>query len=167
MGAGKTTIGKQLAMKLGVQFVDLDLFIENRYRKRVGEIFAEKGEDAFREMERRALLEVSQFEDVIISTGGGAPCFFDNMEVMNNLGQTIYLKVPVDELASRLTVYKYSRPLIQGKTPEEIKQYVAESLDKREVCYNQAAIIFNVTKSLSTQQEVDTVVENLIKVINE
>jgi shikimate kinase len=167
MGAGKTTVGKRLAQKMGLQFIDLDLFIENRYRKKIGEIFAEKGETAFREMERRALLEVSQFEDVIISTGGGAPCFFDNMAVMNNLGKTIYLKVPLNELVTRLTVYKHSRPLIQGKDPEEMKQFIADSLDKREVWYNQASIIFDVTKSLSTPQEVDFMVDSLIKIIDE
>jgi shikimate kinase len=83
MGSGKTTLGKQLAKKLNLQFVDMDLFIENRYHKSISEIFKEKGEDGFREIERRTLQEIAGFENVIISTGGGLPCFFDNMDLMN------------------------------------------------------------------------------------
>ena len=83
MGAGKTTVGKELAKLAGLSFIDLDYYIEGRYHKAVSQIFAERGEEAFREIERNMLHEVAEFEDVLISTGGGAPCFFDNMEFMN------------------------------------------------------------------------------------
>lgn len=160
MGAGKTTVGKHLAQRLNLQFVDLDLFIENRYRKRIGELFAEKGENSFREMERKTLLEVSQFEDVIISTGGGTPCFFDNMSIMNELGETVYLKWSVEDLITRLTVYKCNRPLLKGKNKEEMKRFVVESLAKREPFYNRAAIIFDVAQ-LTTTRDIDSVVNEL------
>ncbi|GHT01403.1 shikimate kinase [Bacteroidia bacterium] len=144
MGAGKTTIGKQLASAFGLQFIDLDLFIENRYHKKVSELFAEKGENGFREIEKKALHEVSEFEDVVISTGGGTPCFFDNMQVMNAIGQTVYLKIPPEELAARLikNSHKGSRPLLNNKTDEEIKQYVRDNLALRELFYNQSTEIF-------------------------
>ncbi len=87
MGAGKTTVGKVLSRQLELSFIDLDHYIEGRYHKTVGQLFAEKGEDVFRDIERRMLREVAAFEDVLVSTGGGAPCFFDNMEFMIGAGQ--------------------------------------------------------------------------------
>jgi shikimate kinase len=88
MGCGKSTIGRKIGDLLGICFIDLDKYIEERYFKTVPAIFAEEGECRFREKERRSLLEVSQFEDVVVGTGGGTPCFFDNMEVMNDNGVT-------------------------------------------------------------------------------
>jgi shikimate kinase len=167
MGAGKTTVGKHLARKLNLQFIDLDLFIESRYRKRISEIFAERGEEHFREIERKALLEVSQFENVIISTGGGTPCFFDNLTVMNESGKTIYLKVSIDELTARLTAGKHNRPLVERKGKEEMKPFIAESLARREPFYIRASVVFDVTK-LATIQDIDYVVNELTnKLIDE
>ncbi len=79
MGAGKTTIGKRLAAKMDLQFIDLDIFIENRYHKTIRELFEEKGEADFREIEKKTLAEISQFENIVVSTGGGTPCFDDNI----------------------------------------------------------------------------------------
>jgi shikimate kinase len=160
MGSGKTTIGKKLTKKLNLQFIDLDAFIENRYRKSVEEIFAEKGEAVFREMEQKALHEVAQFENVVISTGGGTPCFFDNMTFMNKIGTTIYLKVSIDELARRLNGSKEKRPLIKGKNQENLKTFIANNLEKREVFYNQASYTFEV-EQLETQKDLDSIVEHL------
>lgn len=92
MGAGKTTIGKALAKDLGVMFYDLDWYIESRMRKTVKQIFDEAGEDGFRQIEHNMLHEVAEFENVVLSCGGGTPCFFDNMEYMNQCGETVYLK---------------------------------------------------------------------------
>src|SRR5690554_4257405 len=92
MGSGKTTVGKKLAKSLSLSFIDLDAFIESKYRKTIAEIFAEKGEDGFRKIESKALSEVALIEDVVISTGGGAPCFYNNMELMNKTGTTVIYK---------------------------------------------------------------------------
>jgi shikimate kinase len=162
MGSGKTTIGKKLSKELHLQFIDLDAFIENRYRKSVGEIFAEKGEAAFREIERKTLEEVAQFENVVISTGGGTPCFFNNMAVMNEAGTTIHIKVSVDELARRLSLSKDKRPLIKGKTPEELKLFITDNLEKRKSFYNQADYVFDA-EQLETKNDVDAVVQRLTK----
>ena len=111
MGAGKTTVGRALSKRTGLSFIDLDYYIEGRYRKTVSQIFAENGEEGFRKIERNLLHEVAAFEDVLVSTGGGTPCFFDNMDYMNACGATIYLKVSVEELARRLEVCKRTRPV--------------------------------------------------------
>jgi shikimate kinase len=166
MGAGKTTIGKLLAKKMNLQFIDVDLFIENRYRKSITAIFEEKGEDGFREMERRTLLEIAGFENIIISTGGGLPCFFDNMDVMNNSGTTIYIKASVAELVKRLNSGKQNRPLIKDKTPEELHEFVALNLKKREAFYNKATLVFEMDDHFS-QKSIDLNVENLITCLSE
>lgn len=160
MGSGKTTIGKQLAKNLNLQFVDLDLFIENRYRKSISTIFKEKGEEGFREIERKALQEVAGFEDVIISTGGGLPCFFNNIHLMNQTGTTIYLKVSVEELTKRLNVCKHNRPLISDKTLEELKDFIELNLNKREEFYNKASLVFDA-EGLTTKEDINTIVNRL------
>ena len=93
MGAGKTTLGKAFAREMNVPFIDLDWYIEERFHKSIRELFTERGEASFRELERNMLHEVGEFEDVVVSTGGGTPCFFDNMEYMNGCGQTVFLDV--------------------------------------------------------------------------
>ncbi|MCD7721363.1 MAG: shikimate kinase [Prevotellaceae bacterium] len=145
MGAGKTTIGRQLAKALGVQFYDLDWYIELRYHRRVAEIFQERGEEGFRDLEQRMLHEVAEFEDVVISCGGGTPCFYDNMDYMNRQGETVYLKAPADVLAAHLKMGKTERPLIKGKTPEELQAYITESLAGREPFYSKAKHTFDVS----------------------
>ncbi len=145
MGAGKTTVGRQLAMNLGLQFYDLDWYIEMRYHTRVADIFAEKGEEGFREIERNMLHEVAEFEDVVVSCGGGTPCFFDNMEYMNSLADTVYLKATPEVLAMHLRMGKVERPLIKGKSDEELLAYIKESLAKREPFYTQAKHVLDVS----------------------
>ena len=97
MAAGKTTLGKALAKELGLQFIDLDHYIECRYHSTVSQLFADRGEEAFRQIERNMLHEVAEFEDVVISTGGGTPCFFDNIEYMNQQGITVSVQRAVPE----------------------------------------------------------------------
>ncbi len=145
MGAGKTTVGKALAAELGIQFYDLDWYITMRYRKSVSEIFAERGEEGFRDMERRMLHECAEFEDVVVSCGGGTPCFFDNMDYMNSLADTIYLKAEPEVLAKHLKMGKGKRPLIEGKTPEELEAYIHETLLVREPYYNKAKHTLDVS----------------------
>jgi len=164
MGSGKTTVGKQLAKKLNLQFIDMDMFIENRYHKSISAIFEEKGEDCFREIERKALHEIIDFENIVISTGGGLPCFFDNMDVMNQVGTTIYLKVSVEELANRLRTGKQQRPLIKDKNPEEMKDFITVNLAKREEFYNQATYIFETDDLFSSENfraKIERLIENI------
>ena len=123
MGAGKTTLGKAFARKLNVPFIDLDWYIEERFHKTVGELFTERGEAGFRELERNMLHEVAEFENVVISTGRGAPCFYDNMEFMNRTGKTVFLNVHPDVLFRRLRIAKQQRPILQGKEDDELMEY--------------------------------------------
>ena len=160
MGAGKTTVGRLMAKKLNCPFIDVDCFIENRYHKTVSKIFEEKGEAGFREIEHRALQEISSYENVVVSTGGGLPCFFDNMDLMNQTGITIYLKDNIDELTNRLICNKQNRPLIKGKNPEELQEFIETTLEKREPFYNKAKYVFDV-KKCSTKQDMNQWVEEL------
>lgn len=139
MGCGKSTVGKFVAEKLGYTFLDLDGFIEEKYHKKVADIFAELGQDRFRDIERAALLEASTFEKVVIATGGGAPCFFDNIEVMNNTGLTIYIYMSVDQLTARLEKSRPGkRPLIEGKTGAELRAFIESGLALRAPFYAKA-----------------------------
>ena len=144
MGAGKTTLGKSLARHLGLEFIDLDWYIENRFHQSVSQLFATRGEEGFRKIEQNMLHEVAEFEDVVISAGGGTPCFFDNMEYMNQQGLTVYLKATPEILRTHLRMGKQKRPLIAQKNDEELDIFIRESLDKREPYYNQAHLIFDI-----------------------
>lgn len=144
MGAGKTTLGKSLARHLGLEFIDLDWYIENRFHQSVSQLFATRGEEGFRKIEQNMLHEVAEFEDVVISAGGGTPCFFDNMEYMNQQGLTVYLKATPEILRTHLRMGKQKRPLIAQKNDEELDIFIRESLNKRESYYNQARLIFDI-----------------------
>ncbi len=145
MGAGKTTIGKALAKELNIQFYDLDWYIESRMRKKVSQIFAERGEEGFRQIEHNMLHEVAEFEDVIVSCGGGTPCFFDNMDYMNGQGQVVYLKALPEVLYDHLMMGKGDRPLIKGKSPEELLAFIREQLEYREPFYSKARYTLDVS----------------------
>lgn len=144
MGCGKSTLGRKLADHSGMQFIDMDNYIEMRNCKTVPQIFEEEGEDAFRIIERKALEELSEFNNVIIATGGGAPCFFDNINLMNQTGKTIYLNIDPDILAERLIKSKSDRPLIRGKSKKELIEFINTSLEKRNKFYKQAQ--FQITQ---------------------
>lgn len=145
MGAGKTTIGKALAKELNVQFYDLDWYITSRMRKTVAQIFDERGEEGFREIEKNMLHEVAEFEDVIISCGGGTPCFFDNIDYMNQQGQVIYLRCEPQVLQKHLMMGKTERPLLKDKSPEQLIDYITEHLKEREPYYNKARYTLDVS----------------------
>lgn len=164
MGAGKTTVGKVLSGRLGLSFIDLDLYVEGRFHKTIPQLFAERGEEGFRELERRMLHEVATFEDVLISCGGGTPCFFDNMDFMNRAGQTVYLKVSVDELAKRLECCKISRPVLEGRTGDALRAFIAESLGWRAPFYEKASVVFNA-EEMMTEQEIRQITDTLIEIL--
>ena len=144
MGAGKTTVGKSLSKELDIPFYDLDWYIESRRHKTVPQIFAEVGEAGFREIERNMLHEVAEFEDVIISCGGGTPCFFDNMDYLNQQGQVVYLQASPEVLYNHLLMGKTERPLLKGKNKEELLTFIKEQLQQREPFYSKAQYCVNV-----------------------
>lgn len=157
MAAGKTTLGKALARDLGLQFIDLDHYIENRYHSTVSQLFADRGEEGFRQIERNMLHEVTEFEDVIIATGGGTPCFYDNMEYMNSKGITVFLQASADVIYTRLTIARVQRPLVKGKTADELRQYIADMLEMRSPYYTRAHHTFCADYLENTQQVSDSV----------
>ena len=160
MGAGKTTLGKAFARAMGLTFVDLDWYIEERYHKTVSQIFAERGEDGFRDLEKRMLHEASDFENVVISVGGGTPCFFDNMDYMNQVGETVFLDVDNQVLFRRLKVAKQQRPLLANKTDEELMAFIQEALEKRLPHYTKAKHVFN-GELLENRHQIQQSVERL------
>lgn len=144
MGAGKTTIGKALAEELGVPFYDLDWYIETRMRRTIKQIFDEKGEEGFRKIEHNMLHEVAEFENVVVSCGGGTPCFYDNMDYMNSKAQVVYLKAAPEVLYAHLQMGRRVRPLLLGKTAEEVKAFIVEQLALREPFYSKARYTLDV-----------------------
>ena len=144
MGSGKTTVGKALSKETGMMFYDLDWYIESRMRKTVSQIFAERGEEGFRQIEYNMLHEVAEFEDVIISCGGGTPCFFDNIDYLNQQGDVVYLKATPETLYKHLMMAKVERPLLKNKSPEELIAYITEHLKERSPFYEKARYSLDV-----------------------
>jgi len=139
MGVGKTTNGKKLAQALKSSFVDLDELFVEREGISITDYFKAHGEDNFRLKEREILQQLTTLEPAVIATGGGAPCFFDNMEWMNNNGITIYLQIPATALAQRLAASKrHKRPLIQHLNEEEIFDFINEKMLHRHPFYTKA-----------------------------
>lgn len=165
MGAGKTTLGKAMAKELGLQFCDLDWFIEERFHKTIPQIFESRGEEGFREIERNILHEVGEFEDIIISCGGGTPCFYDNIDFMNSKAQTVYLKAAPETLFAHLKMSKTERPLLKNKSDEELIQFIRDSLEKREPYYKRANYIFDVSL-LNTYDKIKDHVHLIQKLLN-
>lgn len=162
MGAGKTTIGRVLARKLQLEFFDLDWYVESRYRMKIPQIFAERGESGFRELERLMLHEVAEMEDVVISCGGGTPCFFDNMDYINQQSESFYLKAEPEALKAHLLMGKSQRPLIQGKSPEELISFIKESLQTREPFYSQAKHTIPI-EVIHTKEQINFYVERIVE----
>jgi len=138
MCAGKSTYARRLANELHLRFIDLDIEIERRTGCEIRDLFNNLGEDAFRQFEREALLETLNVDDVVVSCGGGTPCFFDNMELMNKNGITRYLKTPLDTLIHRLNIERQGRPVLANVSGEELPKIVEQQLNEREKFYSQA-----------------------------
>jgi shikimate kinase len=141
MASGKSTLGKKLAKKLNFEFVDSDKEIEENTGKTIAAIFHDQGENYFRELENQFIKSLRDKSKIVLSTGGGLPCFHDNMNLLNDFGDTIYLKLSSNELSKRILNSKTERPLAKGKSPEELKFFVNKLLNQRENFYSQAKYI--------------------------
>ena len=141
MGSGKTTAGKKLASALDWSFIDLDKKIEEETGKTIPEIFSSDGEDYFRKLENGILKNIEYQSNTVISTGGGTPCYNDNMDYMLNTGLTLYLKLTPGELKSRLSHSKGSRPLIKDIDKQKLQSFIENKLADREKWYNRSDII--------------------------
>jgi len=145
MGCGKSTVGRNLARALNWKFIDLDTFIQEKEQRSISEIFSRDGEEAFRLLEKKAVQEVASIEQVVVATGGGAPCYHNNLELMKQTGLTIYLKLTPKELTNRLLPARKTRPLIANKTDEELFSFIEEKLAEREPFYCKASIVADAT----------------------
>ena len=141
MGCGKSTVGKKLARKLNFKFIDIDAEIEKAKRISIADIFQQEGEKAFRNLERDFLIATFTLDNIVVSCGGGLPCFFDNLSLINSYGKSVYIKMSPKSLHNRLVQAKISRPLLQNKTDEELLIYIEETLVLREVFYNKAQFV--------------------------
>jgi shikimate kinase len=143
MGSGKSTTGKKLASHLKWTFIDLDEKIENITGMKIRDIFSEKGEAFFRRTESEALQGMASESNVVISTGGGTPCFGDNMDFMLRTGLTVYLRMTPARLKSRLADSSDHRPLLKDIGKEDLEEYIAGKLSEREKWYSRAEIIID------------------------
>ncbi|MDB5258498.1 MAG: aroK [Chitinophagaceae bacterium] len=143
-GSGKTTLGKQLAKQIHYVFSDLDEAIVKAHHSTIEEIFLNEGEATFRTYESQCLQAYSKHENIIVSTGGGAPCFHNNMKWMNETGVSIFLNPPLTELAKRLSVSDNShRPMLKGKDENDLLSFLEAKFKERSLFYGQSKIIID------------------------
>lgn len=154
-GSGKSTAGKKLAARLGLQFIDLDKYIENKTGQKISVIFQEKGEAAFRQIEHECLKEiVTEKTNILVATGGGAPCFHNNMELINSAGISIYVEMPAAVLRSRLMQGNNERPLFSGLSSAQILEKLNSLINERDRYYSSAHITVH-----GTNLDVDSLAE--------
>lgn len=157
MGCGKSTVGKKLANKLKYTFIDTDSAIENMTGKSVAAIFSEEGEAAFRLLENSVLKSLVLRSNTVISTGGGTPCFYDNIDLMNSRGLTIYIRMHPESLATRILESKTERPLLKRIPEADLPAYIQNHLNQRERFYNKAQHIVK-----GENLKIETLVELII-----
>jgi shikimate kinase len=139
MASGKSSVGKKLSKKIGLPFIDLDSYIEKKFDSTIRSIMYNEGMEKFREIEKESLdTIINENEDVVVSAGGGTPFYFDNMKRMTDEGVTVYLEVDIPTLVDRLMHAKQDRPLIWGKSREDLTIYANDLFGKREKHYQQA-----------------------------
>ncbi len=146
MGSGKSTLGKRLARKLNFSFIDLDEEIERKENRLIRKIFEHEGEEYFRKIEAECLRGLLERDDLVVSTGGGTPCFHGNMEWMNQEGTTIYLMLSPAALVTRLSGRTTFRPLLKGMKEGEMLPFIMSRLKDREVFYKKSRIIIDGLK---------------------
>lgn len=161
MACGKTTFGRALAHATGREFIDLDFYIEQRFRHTINEIFEGKGETEFRRMETAMLREVGEFENVIISCGGGTPCYNDNMGYMLANGDVIWLQASAERICGRLNANSSRRPLMKGKDADEIRVAVETGLAMRDAHYRRANI-HHTGENLEDRRQIDDTISDFL-----
>lgn len=162
MGSGKTTLGRGVEARAHIAFIDLDQYIEERYGKSIKDIFKERGEDGFRLIERDCIRELSLKKDILVACGGGTPCFFDNMEIMNRRGTTVWLDASVDILHARLKEGRSQRPLIADFDDDELRGFIVKSLEKRNPFYSRATHRF-CADNLDTIADLEASIDRFVK----
>jgi shikimate kinase len=162
MASGKSVVAKKLANQISIPAIELDEMIEKKCKMSIEELFSSKGELFFRKEEHQLFLSLLNNEsDLVISTGGGTPCYFNNYEFLNGENVvSIYLKASIDTLHSRLLKGKQKRPLIANLNDDEIKEFIAKHLFDRSFYYNQATFKINV--DAKTIDEIVTEIEKLL-----
>lgn len=162
MGCGKSSLGRKIAARTGFDFIDMDRQIEQRYGTSVSEIFAAKGQAWFRDEERQTLLEFEDLSaDTIVATGGGAPCFGDNMQTMKRIGKTVYLKMSPEKIVGRLSPRgREKRPIIRGMNDEQLLCFIKENLPQREQYYNDCSVVIDCD-ALSDNSVIDYIVQEI------
>ena len=142
MGAGKSGVAKRLAARIGWQSCDTDSMFEEKYRITINDFFAKYGQDLFRKLESEILHSTAQMDNVVVATGGGTPCFFDNMDFMNNNGLTVFLSMSAKSAAIRLSQTRKKRPLTKGLSGDELLHFVEQQYEQRLPFYTQAQMTF-------------------------
>ncbi len=165
MGAGKTTLGKALANYLSYEFIDLDWYIEDKIGQSIPSFFVDFGEAAFREIEHKSLVDLLEKERVIIATGGGAPCYFNNMDLMLKSGIVVFLEASQEILFTRLKDTLHLRPVLRSKTEDELRTFIASSLANRAEYYNRATYVIN-TNHLESEEEIRQTINVFLKTLN-
>lgn len=145
MGCGKSTVGRDLARLLNYEFVDMDDYIVDKQGQSIADIFDTYGESFFRGIEKDTIAALCKQENTVVGTGGGAPCFFDNMEVINRHAVSVYLQLTPDEFVRRVYNPNTERPLLRGKNKEQLSNYYTEMLAKRAPFYQKASVIVDAT----------------------
>lgn len=162
MACGKTTLGRALAKKLNREFIDLDFYIEQRFRTTISEIFEKKGESYFRKLETNMLQEVGEMQDVIVACGGGTPCFNGNMDYMLSHGETLFLEASEERILQRLLINRERRPLMATKTETEVALEIKRGLSARMAYYNRAKIR-HCGEELESVKQISQTIESLLE----
>ncbi len=163
MGSGKSTLGRKIAKRSGLPFLDTDKMVEEVEGATVADIITYAGEEYFREAERRALERTAEYESVVVSTGGGLPVWGDNMAWIAKHGVSVYLKRTPEQILSRLSPYgRYKRPKLRGLSDEEVLQVMREGIAEREPIYLKADIVIECDKMSDLE-----IVDKLVKLIIE
>lgn len=159
MGTGKSTLGRKIAKRTELPFLDTDKMVEEAEGAEVADIITYAGEEYFREAERRALEKTAEIEDAIISTGGGLPVWGDNQAWMAERGVLVYLKRTPEQILSRLSPHgRFKRPKLRGLSDEEVLQVMRDGIAEREPIYEKADIVFDCSQ-MSDWEIVDRLCE--------